>query len=211
MLKRLKGSAYLPVLLLALAAAVLYSSRPERLTGVDFGRIPESFPGWRGRDIAVDPVSVEILQPDAILMRRYEDAEGRPSWLCIVYHQNNKYGAHDVPVCYTSQGYAKKSLDREQIAAGPGGLTVNRLVAGKTHDTRVVYYWFVTGGEYFADAGEFRRAQMISGLIHNRSHGALVRLETQIQDADVAGAEARLRDLTARVVENLPRAFSAGR
>jgi len=88
---------------------------------------------------------------------------------------------------------------------------VNRLVAGKLYDTRLVYYWFATGEAYFADAGEFRRAQMISGLVRNRSHGALVRLETQVENDDVAGAEARLQELTGRVLESLPRAFSAGR
>ena len=210
MLRRLKGAAALPLFVLGATAAIIFASRPSHLAGVDFERVPYSFPGWWGRGVEVDPVAVEILQPDAIVMRRYDDAQGRACLLCIVYHQNNKYGAHDVPVCYTSVGYAKKALDRQTLPAGAAGLTVNRLVAGKPQDTRVVYYWFTTGERDFADAGLFRRAQMISGLVSNRSHGALIRIETQAEGGDLHGAEARLGDLTARIVESLPAAFAAG-
>ena len=210
MLNRHKGSALLPIVMLVLASAAVYASRPARLHGVDLGRVSRSFPGWQGRDIAADPVSVEILQPDGILMRRYDDPAGHIAWLCIVFHQNNKYGAHDVPVCYTSQGYAKKSLGRAEIPLPDGRLAVNRLVAGKVNDTRVVYYWFAIGARYFADAGEFRRAQMVSGLIRNRSYGALVRLETRVDGQDLAGADRRLQNLAMRVAADLPRAFEPG-
>lgn len=208
MLNRLKGSALPPLLLLALTGIVFHASRPGKPEVVDFGRIPSAFPGWQGRDVEADAQSVEILQPDGILMRRYEDAGGRQAWLCVVYHQNNKYGAHDVPVCYTSQGYVKKALNLEEVPLGAGLLTVNRLLASKVSETRIVYYWFAIGGRYFADAGEFRRAQMISGLVRNRSHGALVRLETRVEGDDVAAADTRLRDLARRVAADLPRAFS---
>jgi EpsI family protein len=209
MLNRLKGTALPPLVLLALAGALLLSSHRTKIGGVDFGRIPDAFPGWQGHDSQVDDKTVEILQPDGLLMRRYQDVTGRVAWLCIVYHENNKYGAHDVPVCYTSQGYAKESLNRWEVPFGHGKLLVNRLLAGKVNDTRVVYYWFAIGGRYFVDSGEFRRAQMISGLLRNRSEGALVRLETSVEGGDVAAADARLEDLTRRVAGVLPRVFDA--
>jgi EpsI family protein len=209
MLNRFKGSLVPPMVLLAVTAAFLYATRPAKSSAVDFARIPSQFPGWRGQDVEADPTSVEILQPDGMLTRRYEDGRGRPAWLCIVYHENNKYGAHDVPVCYTSQGYAKKALARETVPVAGGNLTVNRLLAGKVGDTRVIYYWFAIGGRYFADAGEFRKAQMISGLVRNRSAGALVRLEIGVDGEDVAKADTRLKDLTRRVAADLPLAFGA--
>jgi EpsI family protein len=209
--KRLKGTVLPPVVILALAAVAAHLARPAEVRSLDLDLIPPVLAGWRGQDTPLDSISVEVLQPDVSLMRRYDGPGGAPAWLCVVYHQNNKYGAHDVPVCYISQGYSKRDLGRARIRRPDGTeFEVNRLVAGKPRDTRLVYYWFAIGDRFFAKAGEFRRAQMISGLLRNRSEGALVRIETPVIGGDIEGAEARLQDLGRRLLVHLPAAFSGG-
>jgi EpsI family protein len=169
---------------------------------------PTRFGDWNGTDLSFEDAVVEELQADDLLVRRYQRGEDRV-WLCVIVHQHRRYGAHDPRLCYESQGYILERAGTARVDDGrPGGLTVNRFVADRSRDRRVVYYWWTTDGLATADVGAFRRKMALSGALDNRSWGAFVRVEALARGPGDAAAEAMAADFSARVARELPRLFA---
>jgi EpsI family protein len=168
---------------------------------------PVVFGDWNGTELSFDDAVIDELKPDDLLVRRYQRGAD-VVWLCIVYHQHRRYGAHDPRVCYDAQGFLLDPERRLHVSDGsPEGLEVNRFVADRAHDRRVVYYWWTTEGLSTPDAGAFRQRMALSGALENRSWGAFVRVEALVQSTDAA-ADSAAADFAGRVARELPRVFA---
>ena len=196
--------------LLAGTSAYVILHPPENLAlgeGV-LASCPTRFGDWNGTDLSFEDAVVEELKADDLLVRRYQRGDDRV-WLCVVVHQHRRYGAHDPKLCYESQGYILERPGTARVDDGrPGGLTVNRFVADRARDRRVVYYWWTTDGLATADVGAFRRKMALGGALDNRSWGAFVRVEALVRDRGDAAADGRAADFAARVARELPRLFA---
>jgi EpsI family protein len=166
--------------------------------------VPEALGPWNGAELSFEDAVVEELQPDDLLIRRYQRGHER-AWLCVVVHRNRRYGAHDPLLCYESQGWLVGPRTRVQLDDGtPEGLMVNRFVADRPRADRLVYYWWATRGLSTADRDAFRGRMALVGALDNRSWGAFVRVETPVEPEGAAMAEERLRDFASRVARELP-------
>jgi EpsI family protein len=169
---------------------------------------PTTFDDWNGTELTFEDAVVDELQADDILVRRYQRGDERV-WLCIVYHQNRRYGAHDPRVCYESQGYIVGPQTHARIADGSAlGLEVNRFTVERPRDSRVIYYWWTTRGVSTADADAWRTRMALGGALDNRSWGAFVRVEALVQNGDPARAERSVADFASRVAKALPAVFA---
>ncbi len=201
------------VLLLGATAAYVLLNPPENLA---LGRtvlraIPATFGPWSGSEYSFEDAVVEELQADDLLIRRYEQG-GHTVWLCVVYHQNRRYGAHDPHLCYESQGYVLESPGRARVDDGTAhGIEARTFVASRRKERRVVWYWWTTQGMSTADADAFRRRMALMGALENRSWGAFVRVESVAEDGDLAAARERVRDFSHRVAHVLPDVFAGTR
>lgn len=165
---------------------------------------PVTFGPWNGSELSFDDAVEEELAADDLLIRRYAHGDD-VAWLCVVYHQNRRYGAHDPHLCYESQGYVIEREGRTHLEDGsPAGIEAVRFVADRSHDRRLVYYWWTTEGLTTADASRFRQQLALSGALDNRSWGAFVRVEALVRHGDEAGAARALDDFASRVARDLP-------
>jgi EpsI family protein len=202
------------VVTLALLAATAWYVLAHPPANLAVGRgvlavCPVSFGPWNGTELSFEDAVVEELAADDLLVRRYQQGDATV-WLCVVYHQNRRYGAHDPKLCYESQGYAVDPERRMRIPDGtPGGMAANRFVADRPGDRRVVYYWWSTQGLTTADAAAFRNRMALSGALENRSWGAFVRVEAQSEPGRDARADSIALDFAGRVAAELPRLFAA--
>ena len=197
-------------LLLGATGAYVQLHPPENLA-VGRGALvscPTRFGAWNGASLSFADAVLEELKADDVLVRRYERG-GDVVWLCIVYHQNRRYGAHDPRVCYESQGYLVDDRGRRRVEDGtPAGLAVRVFGAARPHDRRLVYCWWTTAGLSTADAAAFRARMALSGALDNRSWGAFVRVETLVRGGET-DASRRLDDFAAHVARALPAVFAA--
>lgn len=168
---------------------------------------PARFGGWNGSDLSFDDAVLEEIKADEVLVRRYQQG-GDVAWLCVVVHQNRRYGAHDPRVCYESQGYLVGPMSRRRVENGtPEGLQVNGFSAERATDRRLVYYWWLAPGLATEDARAFRDRMALRGALDNRSIGAFVRVEL-LQRGDPTAAAARLDEFAGLVTRGLPRIFA---
>lgn len=198
-------------LMLAATAAVVWLNPPENLA---LGRgvlqaVPATFGPWSGTEYSFEDAVVEELKAEDILIRRYE-RDGQTVWLCIVYHQNKRYGAHDPQLCYDSQGFTIESEGHANVDDGTrDGVDVNTFVAERKQQKRVIWYWWSTQGLSTSDVRAFRSRMAVTGALDNRSWGAFVRVETVASDGDLAAARARVGEFSERVARGLPGVFAA--
>jgi EpsI family protein len=197
-------------LLLAGTAAYILLHPPVDLA-VSHGilrAVPQAFGPWQGTDSKFEDAVVDELKADDLLIRRYRNGE-KSVWLCLVYHQNRRYGAHDPLLCYTSQGYSIARAGRAVVDDGtPQGLTVNTCIAERGRERRLVWYWWTTKGLSTGDPDAFRGRMAMLGALDNRSWGAFVRVESVLRADGPQGATERVRDFTGLVARELPALFA---
>jgi len=202
---------YLLSLVLLLLTAIYVLAHPPvnlALGRAVLSRVPQVLGDWNGTDLSFEDAVVEELKADDLMIRRYTRGD-QLVWLCIVYHQNRRYGAHDPHVCYESQGYIIEGEHQAPIATGAHGeIVANWFVASRPKHPRLVAYWWTTEGLDTHDVAEFRRRMAMSGMLENRSWGAFVRVETPIRDDDEGAATSRLQAFATEVARVLPRVFA---
>ncbi len=174
-------------------------------------QVPKAFGPWQGVELAFEETVVDELSADDVLIRRYESGD-HVAWLCVVYHQNRRYGAHDPLVCYESQGFVlKQEGHREVQRAGGAPIVVNSFLADRRGRQRLVWYWWTTDGLTTSDASRFRGRMALLGALENRSWGAFVRVEMIIGPGGREAAERALEDFATQVVAELPAVFARAR
>ena len=196
--------------LLALTAVYVLLHPPVNLAlgRAVLSRVPQVLGAWNGTDLSFEDAVVDELKADDLMIRRYTRGDDLV-WLCIVYHQNQRYGAHDPHLCYESQGYIIEHAHQGPITSGERGeIVANWFEATRPNHPRLVAYWWTTQGLDTRDVTEFRTRMAMNGALENRSWGAFVRVETPIRGDDEAAAVARLHDFAGQVARVLPRVFA---
>ena len=202
---------YAAILLLLAGTAVYGWLNPPANLALGKGvltRVPQQLADWNGTELSFEDAVIEELRADDILIRRYERGED-VVWLCIVYHQNRRYGAHDPRLCYESQGYRiERERDGRIEDPSAAGVPARWFVAERPKSPRLVAYWWSTTGMATTDPGAFRRQMALRGALDNRSWGAFVRIETPIVEGDEVGAARRLAEFGSHVTAALPAVFT---
>ena len=85
----------------------LYKPKSSLRTANVLKMFPDKVGEWVAtEEIKMDSTKVEALEPSSLVFRKYENKNKDAVWLCIVYHQNDRWRAHDPQVCYKSQGWS---------------------------------------------------------------------------------------------------------
>jgi EpsI family protein len=176
--------------LLVLAAAYVYLHPPARLalSPGALARFPLQLAGWTGVDRSFDEVVYEELSADDTLARRYERG-GDVVWFVIVFHQNERYGAHDPLVCYQSHGWSLVDQGTRTLTRESGDFEARWMVLRSGEEERLALYWWYTAGDLATgDRDQFMARMAGSGILSNVTFGAFIRVSTIVRNGDVGDA-----------------------
>jgi len=188
------GVAAATVLLAATAAYVQLT--PARAMVLDEGGLsafPTAIGEWQSRELTFSEVVYDELDADDTLVRQYERDDDLV-WFVIVYHENERYGAHDPMVCYRAQGW---DIERTGVLTIPrttsgeerGSFDANWALVGGGGRERVALYWWYTAGDLAtADRDRFLARMAAAGIRENVTFGAFVRVSAPIGDDGLDGA-----------------------
>ena len=197
--------------LLVLAALYVHMNPPERMalgTG-SLARFPLELSGWSGVDRGFDDVVYEELSADATLVREYDGAEG-PVWFVVIFHQNERYGAHDPVVCYNSQGWTVTEGGTRTLRRPRDEFDANWILTEAGGEARVALYWWYTAGDLATgDRDQFFARMARSGILSNVTFGAFVRVSTVVREGDVEGALAIASAFAEEALKHLPGLFES--
>ncbi|MBI5789098.1 MAG: EpsI family protein [Candidatus Schekmanbacteria bacterium] len=165
--------------------------RQGEFGSVAFAQKIQSFPrqigGWRYiSDIAMDEKSFSALGPQALIFREYGNESGARILLVVVFHENDRWGAHDVQTCYTSQGWSivkADGLNTQVVKLAQAGIAVNKLEVEKIDQGRstVLYWWFAQGKKQMTDRFSQMTANICSSLVNGYCASGLVRVSADSQ------------------------------
>lgn len=195
--------------LLILAAAYVYLNPPEemRLGAGSLARYPMALGGWSGEELSFDDVVTQELNADDTLTRRYTRGSDEV-WFVVIFHQNERYGAHEPLVCYRSQGWSVIDEGTRTLRRTEGSFDANWAVVESHGQTRLALYWWYTAGDLATgDRDRFFSRMATSGIISNVTFGAFVRVSTVVRDGDLGAAMETVTEFSELALEYLPSLF----
>jgi EpsI family protein len=123
----------------------------------------------------VEKAVIDYLKPRVFIFREYENNEKDVILVAVVYHENNRWGPHDVEVCYKSQGW--KIIDGNADKLKNNELDLNEFKVEKNgHRELVVYWWFTQNGEQMSSRLKQMYYLIKYGLLNRYSGGGMVRI-----------------------------------
>jgi len=212
----MRASARVALVLLLLAAAVLYVhlNPPRRLAlGPEaLNAFPMALGSWEGESQGLSEVVTEELDADDTLARRYVSEDGEAVWFIIIFHQNERYGAHEPVVCYRAQGWSVVDQGLTTVAREGGDFDANWLLIEGGGQKRVALYWWYTAGDLAtADRDKFMARMATSGVTSNVTFGAFIRVSTAIAAGGFDAALERTRRFAGEAVPHVPGLFEESR
>ena len=209
----MKMSARVAVVLVLLVAAALYVRLnpprrlmlgPETLTA-----FPMALSSWDGADLEFSEVVTEELDADDMLARRYVDGQGNMVWFVIIFHQNERYGAHEPVVCYRSQGWGVVDQGLTSLSKQGGDVDANWLLIETRGQKRVALYWWYTAGDFAtADRDKFMARMAVAGVRSNVTFGAFIRVSVAVGEGGFDGALSTARLFAEEVLPHIPELFA---
>jgi EpsI family protein len=150
--------------------------------------LPRQLGPWVAtEDRRLDEASLEIVAPDAHLLRLYEAPGRSPVWIYLgLYASRGSYkkAAHDPEVCYPAQGWevvGSRSVSIDLDGADPQILRAKLLDAHHGLDREAVLYWFQPAGRWPA-VGAVEEILRVGDAVNGTSQYAFVRLSTPYGD-----------------------------
>lgn len=172
----------LTILLLLTAATIVFflqRGSTGTATKIDIKTIPLKVGEWQGKDLPIDELTTDILETDAVLLRIYENPEGRQVAIAIVYYQDNRVALHLPESCLSGAGSLIVKEDVEPIQlSGQKDFDVNLLQVKGDKGNQVVVYYFESTGTRTASYKDMRWQRMMNKLRSRSNNGALVRFST---------------------------------
>jgi EpsI family protein len=196
-------------LLLIATAAYVYLNPPREMAVVPgtLAGFPIDLGGWTGEDRSFGEVVVEELDADDMLTRRYS-RNGDSVWFVVIFHQNERYGAHDPLVCYRSQGWSVMEDGTLPLGRGGDGFDANWvLIESRTQRRLALYWWYTAGNLATGDRDQFFARMARSGIVSNVTFGAFIRVSTVVRGGDVDAARGLVSEFAESALEHLPSLF----
>ena len=149
------------------------------------------FRDWEPTDKDLTKDERELLQPDAVLIRRFTAPKGSPvgpSAELAVVAGHRKQTIHTPGFCMTGGGWELVSQKSCSLALPEGEVPALRAVMLRQGARIVVTYFFTDGRYSTPNLVRFQGAQLVKRLQAQVPLGALVRVLVPV-DKDVAAAE----------------------
>lgn len=206
-------SLSLVVVLVLLTAALVYVQlNPPRKLALGpeaLSAFPMEFGSWTGEELGLPDVVTQALDADDTLARGYVGDRGEAVWFVIIFHQNERYGAHEPVVCYTAQGWSVVDQGVVPLMGEEEGFEANWLLAEAGGQKRVAVYWWYTAGDFAtADRDKFMARMAASGIKSNVTFGAFIRVSTAVGGGGFGEALATATRFAEDALPHLPVLFA---
>ncbi len=184
----LRSRLLLVTILLALTCGALlplYQKQGQKeWTEKDLSIIPATIGDWQGEDVEVDQETRDLLESDAVLVRKYTRGE-RSVWLALVYYGDNRVALHLPENCSIGQGTTILTRTGVSIpVADDSAIQANRLLVQGRRAVQMIVYYF-QAGDFITPSYLGMRWRMITNFLQNTSSsGAFIRYSIVVQNGE---------------------------
>jgi len=162
------------------------------------------FRGWEAKDFALTKSETELLDPDAVLVRRFTSPDAGFAELAVVAGHRKKT-VHTPGFCMAGDGWQMTSQNETRLHLTTGEVPAIRAVMVKDGQRLLVTYFFTDGSYATTSLPRFMLSQAVKRLRARVPVGALVRIIVPV-NSDVASGDALTQEFAA---ETLPPVMAA--
>ncbi len=191
----LRARLVLALLAAALPAATLASwtwSSSRAVTLEQKLSVPLQAGPWQlDKESQLEADVLEMIQPLAYVMRRYQAPGRTPIWLYVGIYAGRagQVGAHNPNVCYPAQGWEVLETESARIPVTDADeIAAQLLYAHKGRRTESVYYWFQPAGRWPAHGASEQILRMFDAVA-GRPQYAFVRVSGAGLNTEAAVAD----------------------
>lgn len=160
--------------------------------------------GWSFlHDIQMDYSQYTALDPSSLIFRNYQDETGDVVNLTVVYHQNDRWGAHDPVVCYESQGWKVSPIAQApSIVIDGRRIVLNGFIATNAKHTSLVYYLWFSSSENLVGSRTRQMVNMIlDGLFRGYTESGFIRFSIGFTPANLDTKSDKLKRFSKAFVQ----------
>jgi EpsI family protein len=147
---------------------------------------------YRGVDLELDDLTLDILETRDYLYRRFTQARtGKWIDFLIVFSADNRKGTHPPEVCLTGGGdqlVAKR--EHEMNLPDMGRVVMRELITQRGQAQTYHLYVYKCGDSYTPSFFVQQATIFMNGLLSRNAAGALIRLTCPVENQDVESARA---------------------
>jgi len=191
--------------ILSLTALFHIFYKPSEVEGqIDKKALAPEIKGWRFvNDIEVNYKIYTALDPNTLIFRDYANDRNQKVNLVVVYHQNDRWGAHDPLVCYKSQGWQIVEKPHSiRISNGELDVAVKRFVVTKGQVSSLVYYAWFSSKKKLTPSRNLQMLDMVlNGLIRGYTESGFLRFSTTLDTLNESATIRDLNDFTLSYIE----------
>ena len=146
---------------------------------------------------------IRPVDPNTLVFRNYANSQGRLVNLVVVYHQNDRWGAHDPTVCYKSQGWELVEKPHDvTIPHNNGSIEVKRFIVTRGGISSLVYYCWFSSNKKLTPSRNMQMLDMVfNGLVRGYTESGFLRFSTMMDTLNPKPAVTDLNDFTVRYIE----------
>lgn len=145
---------------------------------------PETIGPWRKvKDTSFTPSELQVLKPTDYLVRRYANPAGEIVELYIGYHDGGQEAGplHSPRNCLPGGGWHREESRTVALPTAQGDVPLASAVFALGPQRDLFVYWFMAGGESYADEFRFKAAHVLNSVLHSRQDSALVRVNVPLR------------------------------
>lgn len=188
------------VLLLLTGLAAWWLDQRPGLAGdaATLRQLPPELAGWQAVDVPMEQEVADMLRADENVQRAYIHPQGYVVFVYVGYYGTQRGGTpeHTPEMCYPAQGWNIVERDAYRVGGaigGEDGFTAREFVVEKDRERHLVHFWYRTAAKTgIQSTAALRWNHFWARLSAGRGDGALVRLDTRIEDGDVDAARRKL-------------------
>ena len=155
--------------------------------------------GWKINDEKLSASELEVLKPDATLVRRYNSPDGDMAELAVIAG-HRKQSVHTPGFCMVGGGWEMLEQRDDVLALPERKVDIIRTIMRNDKQQALVVLYFFTDGDYCTrNIVQFQGHQILSRLRSQVPIGALVRLMVPVRK-DTADAQQLAEDFARATV-----------
>jgi EpsI family protein len=154
--------------------------RPDLLSSLSL-----PFKDWRAEDTVLSESDLNLLEPDAYLVRRYSAPDGRYAELAVIAG-HKKRSVHNPGFCMVGGGWEMLSQSNSEMKVRGATIPITRATISKEGNNLQATY-FYTDGEFSTNSPlAFSWAQLTRRFRSQAPIGAMVRIIVPLEEEEAA-------------------------
>jgi len=187
------------VILAVVAVVGIIAYLPARMDiglKVKVSDFPLTVGEWRGKELPIEDDVYRILETRNLFIREYKNKAGDLVYMYVVYSEDNRKVSHPPEVCLMGGGVTVVGKTPVQLTPV---IRANKLLVEKADARDLMVYWY-KAGKFYTDSYMKQQLKVVLGRIFGkRSAGAMIRLSTDIKNADEQSAIKLIQSFTSQI------------